>query len=136
MAGRRFTRPAGTGAQLLRLLLSQPGVLGSDLPLLCCCPGLPVAELPRSLVQSLAFLLDPSLNGTKNFSHVALELGVAPQLLGRLSGFEQLVAHLTRSGDTVTIPLLAQALQRLQRFDALLLLCDHFVLGQAQGRQC
>ncbi|KAK2530296.1 Eda2r [Columba guinea] len=98
--------------------------------------GLPVAELPRSLVQSLAFLLDPSLNGTKNFSHVALELGVAPQLLGRLSGFEQLVAHLTRSGDAVTVPLLAQALQQLQRFDALLLLCDHFVLGQAQGRQC
>ncbi|XP_068013691.1 tumor necrosis factor receptor superfamily member 27 isoform X1 [Melanerpes formicivorus] len=98
--------------------------------------GLPVAELPHSLVQSLAFLLDPSLNGAKNFSHVALELGVAPQLLGRISGFEQLVAHLTYSGDTITIPLLAQALQRLQRFDALLLLCDHFALSQAQGRQC
>ncbi|XP_064015096.1 tumor necrosis factor receptor superfamily member 27 [Pogoniulus pusillus] len=97
--------------------------------------GLPVAELPHSLVQSLAALLDPSLNGAKNFSHVALELGVAPQLLGRMSGFEQLVAHLTYSGDTITIPLLAQALQRLQRFDALLLLCDHFALSQAQGRQ-
>uniref|UniRef100_A0A8C3L0P5 Ectodysplasin A2 receptor n=1 Tax=Chrysolophus pictus TaxID=9089 RepID=A0A8C3L0P5_CHRPC len=98
--------------------------------------GLPVAELPHSLVQSLAFLLDPSLNGVKNFSHVALELGVMPQLLGRISGFEQLVAHLTYSGDTVTIPRLAQALQRLQRFDALLLLCDHFALSQIQGRQC
>ncbi|PKU31086.1 tumor necrosis factor receptor superfamily member 27 [Limosa lapponica baueri] len=97
--------------------------------------GLPVAELPHSLVQSLAFLLDPSLNGVKNFSHVALELGVAPQLLGRISGFEQLVAHFTYSGDTVTIPVLAQALQRLQRFDALLLLCDHFALSQAQGCQ-
>lgn len=86
-------------------------------------------------MQSLAALLDPSLNGAKNFSHVALELGVAPQLLGRMSGFEQLVAHLTYSGDTITIPLLAQALQRLQRFDALLLLCDHFALSQAQGRQ-
>lgn len=98
-------------------------------------PGLPVAELPHSLVQSLAFLLDPSLNGVKNFSHVALELGVTPQLLGRISGFEQLVAHFTYLGGAVTIPLLAQALQRLQRFDALLLLCDHFALGQAQGCQ-
>ncbi|XP_009286264.1 PREDICTED: tumor necrosis factor receptor superfamily member 27 [Aptenodytes forsteri] len=97
--------------------------------------GLPVAELPHSLVQSLAFLLDPSLNGVKNFSHVALELGVAPQLLGRISGFEQLVAHFTYAGGAVTIPLLAQALQRLQRFDALLLLCDHFALSQAQGCQ-
>uniref|UniRef100_A0A663LJ16 Ectodysplasin A2 receptor n=1 Tax=Athene cunicularia TaxID=194338 RepID=A0A663LJ16_ATHCN len=97
--------------------------------------GLPVAELPRSLVQSLAFLLDPSLNGAKNFSHVALELGVAPQLLGRISGFEQLVAHFAYSGDAVTVPLLAQALQRLQRFDALLLLCDHLALGQARRRQ-
>ncbi|XP_037264404.1 tumor necrosis factor receptor superfamily member 27 isoform X1 [Falco biarmicus] len=98
--------------------------------------GLLVAELPHSLVQSLAFLLDPSLNSVKNFSHVALELGVAPQLLGRIPGFEQLVAHFAYSGDAVTIPLLAQALQRLQRFDALLLLCDHFVLSQAQGHQC
>lgn len=98
-------------------------------------PGLLVTELPHSLVQSLAFLLDPSLNGVKNFSHVALELGVAPQLLGRISGFEQLVAHFTYSGDAVTIPLLAQALQRLQRFDALLLLCDHFALSQAPGCQ-
>ncbi|XP_009959899.1 PREDICTED: tumor necrosis factor receptor superfamily member 27 [Leptosomus discolor] len=93
--------------------------------------GLPVAELPHSLVQSLASLLDTSLNGVKNFSHVALELGVAPQLLGRISGFEQLIAHFTYSGDAITIPLLAQALQRLQRFDALLLLCDHFALSQA-----
>ncbi|XP_009994936.1 PREDICTED: tumor necrosis factor receptor superfamily member 27 [Chaetura pelagica] len=97
--------------------------------------GLPVAELPHSLVQSLAFLLDPSVNGVKNFSHVALELGVTPQLLGRISGFEQLVAHFTYSGAMVTIPLLAQALQRLQRFDALLLLCDHLLLSQAQGHQ-
>ncbi|XP_053931253.1 tumor necrosis factor receptor superfamily member 27 isoform X2 [Cuculus canorus] len=98
--------------------------------------GLPIAELPHSLVQSLAFLLDPSLNGVKNFSHLGLELGVAPQLLGRISGFEQLVAHFTYSGDVVTVPLLAQALQQLQRFDALLLLCDHFTLSPAQGRQC
>uniref|UniRef100_A0A8B9VS41 Ectodysplasin A2 receptor n=1 Tax=Anas zonorhyncha TaxID=75864 RepID=A0A8B9VS41_9AVES len=98
--------------------------------------GLPVSELPHSLVQSLAFLLDPSLNGVKNFSHVALELGIAPQFLGRISGFEQLITHLTYSGDSVTIPHLAQALQRLQRFDALLLLCDHFALSQIQGHQC
>ncbi|XP_009076883.1 PREDICTED: uncharacterized protein LOC103805969, partial [Acanthisitta chloris] len=74
--------------------------------------GLPIAELPHSLVQSLAFLLDPALNGVKNFSHVALELGLAPQLLGQLSGFEQLVAHLACMGAVVTVPLLAQALQR------------------------
>lgn len=98
-------------------------------------PGLPIAELPHSLVQSLAFLLDPSLNGAKNFSHVALELGLMPQLLGRISGFEQLVAHFTYAGAAVTVPLLAQALQRLQRFDALLLLCDHFTLSPAPDRQ-
>ncbi|XP_061862685.1 tumor necrosis factor receptor superfamily member 27 isoform X2 [Colius striatus] len=97
--------------------------------------GLPVAELPHSLVQSLAFLLDPSLNDVKNFSHVALELGVMPQFLGRISGFEQLIAHLACSGAAVTVPLLARALQRLQRFDALLLLCDHFMLSQARGHQ-
>ncbi|KAM6253297.1 tumor necrosis factor receptor superfamily member 27 isoform 2-T2 [Porphyrio hochstetteri] len=97
--------------------------------------GLPLAELPPSLVQALAFLLDPSLNGAKNFSHVALELGLAPQLLGRVLGFEQLVAHFTCSGDAVTVPLLARALQRLQRIDALLLLCDHFACGQPQGCQ-
>lgn len=114
-----------------------PSQRGWFLTPLCCvaAPGLPVAELPHSLVQSLGFLLDPSLNGVKNFSHVALELGVTPQLLGRISGFEQLVAHFTYSGETVTVPLLAQALQQLQRFDALLLLCDHFALSQAQGRQ-
>lgn len=98
-------------------------------------PGLPIAELPHSLVQSLAFLLDPSLNGVKNFSHVALELGLMPQLLGRISGFEQLVAHFTSAGAVVTVPLLARALQRLQRFDALLLLCDHFTLSPAPDRQ-
>ncbi|KAJ7407571.1 Tumor necrosis factor receptor superfamily member 27 [Willisornis vidua] len=97
--------------------------------------GLLIAELPHSLVQSLAFLLDPSLNGVKNFSHVALELGLVPQLLGRISGFEQLVAHLACAGAAVTVPLLAQVLQRLQRFDALLLLCDHFTLSPAPERQ-
>ncbi|XP_057888910.1 tumor necrosis factor receptor superfamily member 27 [Ammospiza nelsoni] len=97
--------------------------------------GLPIAELPHSLVQSLAFLLDPSLNGVKNFSHVALELGLMPQLLGRISGFEQLVAHFTSAGAVVTVPLLARALQRLQRVDALLLLCDHFTLSPAPDRQ-
>lgn len=136
MAG--WCSPARQGQEPSCSVYSHPRQVCWVLTSLCCvaAPGLPVAELPRSLVQSLAFLLDPSLNGTKNFSHVALELGVAPQLLGRISGFEQLVTHLARSEDAVTVPLLAQALQRLQRFDALLLLCDHFALGQAQGRQC
>ncbi|XP_027761075.1 tumor necrosis factor receptor superfamily member 27 [Empidonax traillii] len=97
--------------------------------------GLLIAELPHSLVQSLAFLLDPSLNGVKNFGHVALELGLVPQVLGRISGFEQLVAHFTHTGAAVTVPLLAQALQRLQRFDALLLLCDHFTLSPVTDHQ-
>ncbi|XP_017926141.1 tumor necrosis factor receptor superfamily member 27 [Manacus vitellinus] len=97
--------------------------------------GLLIAELPHSLVQSLAFLLDPSLNGVKNFSHLALELGLVPQLLGRISGFEQLVTHFTYAGAAVTVPLLAQALQRLQRFDALLLLCDYFTLSPVTDHQ-
>lgn len=75
------------------------------------------------------------MNGVKNFSHVALELGLMSQVLGRISGFEQLVAHFRHAGGTVTVPLLAQALQRLQRFDALLLLCDHFTASPAPDHQ-
>ncbi|XP_043349009.1 tumor necrosis factor receptor superfamily member 27 isoform X1 [Dermochelys coriacea] len=97
--------------------------------------GLPIAQLPHSLVLSLGFQLDPCLSGLKNFSHVGLELGVPSHLVSRMSGFKQLVAHLASSGDTVTVPALARVLQRLQRFDALLLLCDHFIMSQAQGCQ-
>lgn len=53
-----------------------------------------------------------------------------------MSGFKQLVTHLASVGDTVTVPDLAQVLQRLQHFDALLLLWDHFILSQAQDCQC
>ncbi|KYO38357.1 tumor necrosis factor receptor superfamily member 27 isoform A [Alligator mississippiensis] len=91
--------------------------------------GLPIAELPHSLVLSLGFQLDPSLPGLKNFSHVGMELGVPAHLVSKMSGFEQLVTHLTSSGDTVTVPVLARALQQLHRFDALLLLCDHFAVS-------
>ncbi|CAM4719522.1 tumor necrosis factor receptor superfamily member 27 isoform X1 [Lepidochelys kempii] len=97
--------------------------------------GLPIAQLPHSLVLSLGFQLDPCLSGLKNFSHVGVELGVPSHLVSRMSGFKQLVAHLASSGDTVTVPALARVLQRLQRFDALLLLCDHFIMSQAQGCQ-
>ncbi|KAM7159822.1 tumor necrosis factor receptor superfamily member 27 isoform 5-T6 [Macrochelys suwanniensis] len=97
--------------------------------------GLPISQLPHSLVLSLGFQLDPCLSGLKNFSHVGVELGVPSHLVSRMSGFKQLVAHLASSGDTVTVPALARVLQRLQRFDALLLLCDHFILSQAQGCQ-
>ncbi|XP_030430470.1 tumor necrosis factor receptor superfamily member 27 isoform X5 [Gopherus evgoodei] len=97
--------------------------------------GLPIVQLPHSLVLSLGFQLDPCLSGLKNFSHVGVALGVPSHLVSRMSGFKQLVAHLASSGDTVTVPALARVLQQLQRFDALLLLCDHFVLSQAQGCQ-
>ncbi|TFK15334.1 ras-related protein Rap-2c [Platysternon megacephalum] len=97
--------------------------------------GLPIVQLPHSLVLSLGFQLDPCLSGLKNFSHVGVELGVPSHLVSRMSGFKQLVTHLASSGDTVTVPALARVLQRLQRVDALLLLCDHFILSAAQGCQ-
>ncbi|XP_032621785.1 tumor necrosis factor receptor superfamily member 27 isoform X2 [Chelonoidis abingdonii] len=97
--------------------------------------GLPIVQLPHSLVLSLGFQLDPCLSGLKNFSHVGVALGVPSHLVSRMSGFKQLVAHLASSGDTVTVPALARVLQQLQRFDALLLLCDHFILSRAQGCQ-
>uniref|UniRef100_A0A674HZV8 Ectodysplasin A2 receptor n=1 Tax=Terrapene triunguis TaxID=2587831 RepID=A0A674HZV8_9SAUR len=97
--------------------------------------GLPIIQLPHSLVLLLGFQLDPCLSGLKNFSHVGVELGVPSHLVSKMSGFKQLVAHLASSGDTVTVPALARVLQRLQRFDALLLLCDHFILSRAQGCQ-
>ncbi|XP_074864194.1 tumor necrosis factor receptor superfamily member 27 isoform X2 [Carettochelys insculpta] len=95
--------------------------------------GLPVAQLPPSLVQPLGCQLDPCLPGLKNFRHVGVELGVPYCLVSRMSGFKQLVAHLTSSGDTVTVTTLAGVLQQLQRFDALLLLRNHLLLSQAQG---
>ncbi|XP_042336347.1 tumor necrosis factor receptor superfamily member 27 isoform X2 [Sceloporus undulatus] len=91
---------------------------------------LPLASLPASLVLSLADHLDPSLPGLKNFSHLGEELGVPAHKQPQISGFVELVAFLASSGRPLSVLSLAQALQKLQRFDAFLLLYGHFVGSQ------
>lgn len=88
--------------------------------------GFSIANLPRSLVLSLALQLDPPLPNVKDFSHLGMELGVPSHQLSRMSGFEELVEFFANSGNPVSVLALAQALQKLQCFDSLLLLYDHF----------
>ncbi|XP_061454165.1 tumor necrosis factor receptor superfamily member 27 [Rhineura floridana] len=97
--------------------------------------GLPIAGLPDSLVLSLALQLDLPLPGLKNFSHVGMELGIVSHQLSQMSGFKELVAYLADSGNSLPVLILAQALQKHQRFDALLLLYDHFIGNQTQTIQ-
>ncbi|XP_062998164.1 tumor necrosis factor receptor superfamily member 27 [Elgaria multicarinata webbii] len=106
--------PLGNGVQSL---VSEIGDITQDLP---------IAGLPDSLVLSLAIQLDPPLPGLKNFSHLGIELGVLSHQLSQMSGFKELVAYLAASGNPLPVPILARALQKLQRTDALLLLYDHF----------
>nr|XP_020640069.1 tumor necrosis factor receptor superfamily member 27 isoform X2 [Pogona vitticeps] len=87
---------------------------------------LSIASLPDSLVLSLALQLDPSLPGLKNFIHLGMELGVPSHQLSQMSSFTDLVAYLSDSGRPLPTAILARALQTCQRFDALLLLYDHF----------
>ncbi|KAH0630879.1 hypothetical protein JD844_004196 [Phrynosoma platyrhinos] len=73
-----------------------------------------VAEIP-SIVQS---------------DHLGEELGVPPEKQPQISGFVELVTSLAGSGRPLSVLSLAQALRKLQRFDAFLLLYNHFVGNQ------
>ncbi|XP_053129682.1 tumor necrosis factor receptor superfamily member 27 isoform X2 [Hemicordylus capensis] len=126
-----FRNPtAESGEQLGDELQSLMNEIGS------IAQGFSVASLPGSLVQSLACQLDPPSPGLRNVSHLGLELGVPPHQLSQISGFQELVAFLTDSGSP-PLPLfvLARALQKLQRADALLLLREHCLGNQAQNGQ-
>ncbi|XP_018429130.1 PREDICTED: tumor necrosis factor receptor superfamily member 27-like [Nanorana parkeri] len=86
---------------------------------------LPVSQMPDSLVALLALKLDSSTPGHKDFNDVGVALGVQPFLVDGMQGFQALHAHLSTSM-SCTLLQLVQTLQRLQRKDAVTLICSHF----------
>ncbi|XP_069468617.1 tumor necrosis factor receptor superfamily member 27 [Ambystoma mexicanum] len=96
--------------------------------------GLRLGKIPPALVLLLSLRLDPCFPGVKNYMDVGTELGVPSDLMSQMSGYGHLHAYLSASS-LCTIPSLMQALHRVQRFDALSLLCDHFVQDQEQRDQ-
>ncbi|XP_075429682.1 tumor necrosis factor receptor superfamily member 27 [Ascaphus truei] len=87
--------------------------------------GRPVSHFPDSLVLSLGLRLNPSVPDMKDFRDVGAVLGVRPHLMDQMQGFEALHTHLS-STSSCTVLGLAQALRKLQRNDALSLICNHF----------
>ncbi|KAL4630824.1 tumor necrosis factor receptor superfamily member 27 isoform X1 [Arapaima gigas] len=86
--------------------------------------GVHLGTLPEALVDLLALKLDPSFPGVKNYQQVALELGVPPAVVGSLRGFHH-VFQFASSCTLCTVPDLISTFYNLQRFDALLLLCEY-----------
>ncbi|XP_041075772.1 tumor necrosis factor receptor superfamily member 27-like isoform X1 [Polyodon spathula] len=86
--------------------------------------GLHLGRLPPVLVESLSLKLDPSFPGVKNYRQLGLELGVPAELMDSVIGFEHVFSYLSSSTLT-TVPDLVHAFHRLQRFDALFLLCEY-----------
>ncbi|XP_030066429.1 tumor necrosis factor receptor superfamily member 27 [Microcaecilia unicolor] len=86
--------------------------------------GLHVAEIPPAMVLLLGLKLDPFLHGVKNFMDVGVDLGIPTEQLRHMTGFRHLHTYLSCSSPC-TIPTLLQTLYKLQRWDALSLLCDH-----------
>ncbi|KAM4697215.1 tumor necrosis factor receptor superfamily member 27 [Rhinophrynus dorsalis] len=84
-----------------------------------------ISHIPNSLVVSLSHKLDPSISGLKDFRDVGLALGVSATLIDSMEGFEVLHCHLSTSS-SCTLLQLVQTLQKLQRWDALCLICKHF----------
>ncbi|KAJ1197126.1 hypothetical protein NDU88_000988 [Pleurodeles waltl] len=91
--------------------------------------GLRLGKLPQAVVLLLSLRLDPHLPGVKNYMDVGAELGVPGDLMSQMSGYGHLHAYLS-SSSLCTLPGLMQALHRLQRFDALSILCEHFAPDQ------
>ncbi|XP_063793139.1 tumor necrosis factor receptor superfamily member 27 isoform X2 [Pseudophryne corroboree] len=87
--------------------------------------GLPISEIPDSLVMLLSLKLDNTTPGQKDFRDVGVALGVQPQLIDCMQGFKALHAHLS-SSISCTLLHLVQTLQRLECADALILICTHF----------
>ncbi|XP_033875535.3 tumor necrosis factor receptor superfamily member 27-like isoform X1 [Acipenser ruthenus] len=86
--------------------------------------GLHLGRLPPVLVESLSLKLDPSFPGVKNYRQLGLELGVPAEVMDSVIGFEHVFSYLSSSTLT-TVPDLVHAFHRLQRFDALFLLCEY-----------
>ncbi|XP_066437072.1 tumor necrosis factor receptor superfamily member 27 [Eleutherodactylus coqui] len=87
--------------------------------------GLPISQIPDSLLVLLAQKLDTTAPGVKDFRDIGIALGVQPLLADHMAGFKALHDHLS-SNISCTLLHLVQALQRLQRSDALALICSHF----------
>uniref|UniRef100_A0A8C5Q5R5 TNFR-Cys domain-containing protein n=1 Tax=Leptobrachium leishanense TaxID=445787 RepID=A0A8C5Q5R5_9ANUR len=87
--------------------------------------GLHISNIPHSLVVSLGLKLDQSIPGQKNFRDLGLALGMSPQLMNHLHGFEALHTHLSASS-SCTLGLLVQALYHLACIDALSIISKHF----------
>ncbi|KAG7484250.1 hypothetical protein MATL_G00047440 [Megalops atlanticus] len=86
--------------------------------------GVHLGMLPQAVVESLASKLDPAFPGVKNYQQVALELGVPPEVLQNLRGFNHVFQYLSTS-TLHTVPDLLNTFHHLQRFDTLLLLCEY-----------
>ncbi|KAG5843555.1 hypothetical protein ANANG_G00152150 [Anguilla anguilla] len=97
-----------------------------------CCSlmqGVHLGRLPHALIESLALKLNPAFPGVKNYQQVALELGVPLEVLQNLRGFEHVFQYLS-SCTLHTVPDLLNTFHHLQRFDALLLLCEYASMSQ------
>ncbi|XP_077141031.1 tumor necrosis factor receptor superfamily member 27 isoform X1 [Ranitomeya variabilis] len=87
--------------------------------------GLSISQIPESLLLLLAQKLDTVTPGAKDFRDIGIALGVQPHLVDGMAGFKALHDHLS-SDLPCTLLHLVHALQRLQRRDALALICSHF----------
>nr|XP_033802842.1 tumor necrosis factor receptor superfamily member 27 isoform X2 [Geotrypetes seraphini] len=95
--------------------------------------GLHIGKISPATVLLLSLKLDPFLPGVKNFLDVGVDLGIPTEHLRQMTGFGHLHTYLS-STSPYTIPVLLQSLYKLQRWDALSLLCDH--LTQSWGHSC
>ncbi|XP_066570819.1 tumor necrosis factor receptor superfamily member 27 isoform X2 [Amia ocellicauda] len=86
--------------------------------------GVHLGRVPKAVVEALSLKLDPSFPGVKNFRQVGLELRVPGQVLDSMRGFEHVFNYLSCS-TLSTVPDLLNTFHRLQRFDALFLLCEY-----------
>ncbi|XP_018583923.2 tumor necrosis factor receptor superfamily member 27 isoform X1 [Scleropages formosus] len=86
--------------------------------------GVHLGKLPQALVDTLALKLDSSFPAVKNYQQVALDLGIPPEVVRSLEGFNH-VFHYLSSCTLRTVPDLINTFYRLQRFDTLLLLCEY-----------
>ncbi|XP_068103770.1 tumor necrosis factor receptor superfamily member 27 [Hyperolius riggenbachi] len=87
--------------------------------------ALPVCQMPESLVTLLALKLDNTTAEQKDFKDIGVALGVQPHLVDSMQGFKALHAHLS-ANISCTLLHLVETLQRLQRRDALTLICSYF----------
>ncbi|XP_056395772.1 tumor necrosis factor receptor superfamily member 27 [Hyla sarda] len=87
--------------------------------------GLPISQIPDSLLVLLAHKLDTMTHGVQDFKDIGIALGVQPHLVDRMAGFRALHKYLSPN-TSCTLLHLVRTLQRLQRRDAVAIICSHF----------